>query len=83
MTGPHLSGLEFFGHIVTVGNITFLIGTTTVFEAIGCVDHAAKRNTDVCKYSHNLGCGVSTLGTLKSGVEACATIQQSMTCYLF
>ena len=47
MTGPHLSGLEFLGHIVTVGNITFSIGITTVFETIGCVDHATKRNTNV------------------------------------
>ena len=47
MTGPHLSGLEFRGHIETVGNTTSFIEITTVFEAIGCVDHATKRNTNV------------------------------------
>ena len=45
MTAPHLSGLEFLGHNVTVGNITSFIEITTVFEAIGCVYHATKRNT--------------------------------------
>ena len=47
MTGPHLSGLEFRGHIETVGKTTSFIEITTVFEAIGCVDHATKRNTNV------------------------------------
>ena len=47
MTGPHLSGLEFRGHMVTVGKTTSFIEITTVFEAIGCVDHATKRNTNV------------------------------------
>ena len=47
MTGPHLSGLEFRGHMVIVGKTTSFIEITTVFEAIGCVDHATKRNTNV------------------------------------
>ena len=47
MTGPHLSGLEFLGQMVTVGNTTFFIGITTVFEAIGCVYHAAKTKINV------------------------------------
>ena len=47
MTGPHLSGLEFRGHMVTVGKATSFIEITTVFEAIGCVDHAKKGNTNV------------------------------------
>ena len=49
MTGPHLSGLGFLGQSVMVGNTTFSIEITTVFETTGCVNHATKRNTNVSK----------------------------------
>ena len=35
MTGPHLSGLLFFGHRVTVGNSASLTGKTNVFAFVG------------------------------------------------
>ena len=48
ITGPHLSGLEFLGHIVTVGNATFLIGTTRVFDFTGSVYQATKKPNFIC-----------------------------------
>ena len=42
IAGPHLSGLEFSGHKVTAGNITFLMGWTRVTELIGSEYHAVR-----------------------------------------
>ena len=46
IAGPHLSGLEFSGQIVTVGNIMFVIERTSVTESIGSEYHAKKEHYD-------------------------------------
>ena len=51
IAGPHLSGLEFSGQIVTVGNIMFVIERTSVTESIGSEYHAKKEHYDkLCTY---------------------------------
>ena len=43
ITGPHLSGFDLSGHNVTVGNVTFFIGWTNVFDLIGISSHAGEK----------------------------------------